>query len=172
MAEREQFWSAPPEWETAEITRAGFSARPVLGLGQVLVSGQFDAARETLAPGAPEAGLWSVIEGDRYLVRIARDRALLVTSQPLAIQSGWHAQGFATSPADDGWSVFELGGEGLRDVIAEAVSADLDRGSPSAAVQFAGTTALLYRTAENRARLHLERAVAAYVWQWLETRKG
>jgi sarcosine oxidase gamma subunit len=172
MAEREQFWSAPPEWETAEITRAGFSARPVLGLGQVLVSGRLDAAREALAPGTPEAGLWSLVEGDRYFVRIARDRALLVTSQPLAIQSGWRAEGFAASPADDAWSVFELEGESLRDVVAEAVSADLDRGSPSAAVPFAGVTALLYRTAENRARLHLERAFAAFVWQWLETRKG
>jgi sarcosine oxidase gamma subunit len=172
MAEREQFWSAAPEWQTAEITRPGFSARPVLGLGQVLLSGRLEAAREALAPGAPEAGLWSVVQGDGYLVRIARDRALLVTSQPLGIQSGWHPQGFAASPAEDAWSALELEGDQLRNVIAEAVSADLDLASPSAAVQFAGVTALLYRTAENRARLHLERAVAPYIWQWLETRKG
>lgn len=164
-------WTPMPDWRGAAIVRSSWSARPLHGLGQTLLSGDLDAARAALAPNASEAGLWQVAEGDA-LVRIARDRALLVTARPLSALAGWSSGGWATSAADDAWAVIELAGESARAVCAQATSADLEAGSPSAALLFAGVTCLLYRTAPETARIHVERGFAPYLWRWLETVEG
>lgn len=161
-------WTPPPDWRDAAIVRASWSARPAHGLGQMLLSGDLGAARAALAPAAAEAGLWQVAGGDA-LVRIARDRALLVTARPLDAPAGWSPGGWAASPADDAWAVFELAGESARAVCAQATSADLEAGSPSAALLFAGVACLLYRIAPDIARLHVESGFAPYLWRWLET---
>ena len=88
---------------------------------------------------------------------------------PLTVEPGWH-DGWAATPADDVDAVLEIGGAGLQALVAEATSADLDGGSPSAAIMFAGIACLLYRTGQTIARLHVERPLATYVWHWLETR--
>ncbi|SRR5690606_383703 len=165
-------WSPAPDWRHASIERTSWSARPVFGLGQTLVSGNLEVARSALWPKAEPVGLWGIAKRDA-LVRIARDRALLVGDRPVAIQPGWNAEGgWAVSLADDAWFVFELSGDSARAVCAQATSADLEKGSPSAAVLFAGVTALLYRTDEITARLHVERGFAPYLWRWLETLEG
>ena len=169
LSDRSKFWAASPDWATAEIRRDDWRARPVLGLGQVLVSGRIAAAIEALAPGAPETGLWGVVEGKSHVVRIARDRALIVSAGPLTVEPGW-CDGWAATPADDVYAVLEIGGAGLSTLVAEAASADLDAGSPSAAIMFAGIACLLYRTGQTTARLHVERPLATYVWHWLESR--
>lgn len=168
--DRGLFWSPRPDWRTAEIRRAGWAARPVHGLGQVLVSGKLAAAAAALAPGAPEAGLWSLVDADRYAVRMARDRALIVSPAPVPVDPGWRAGGWAASAADDLYTVLEIEGEGLGALASEAVTADLDRGSPSAALLFAGIPVLLYRRAPHIARLHVENALAPTLWHWLEGR--
>jgi hypothetical protein len=164
-------WTPAPDWREAAIVRSSWSARPLHGLGQTLLSGDLDAARAALAPTASEAGLWQVAEGDA-LVRIARDRALLATVRTLDAPTGWSPGGWAASAADDAWSVFELSGESARAVCAQATSADLEAGSPSAALLFAGITCLLYRTAPEVARIHVERGYAPYLWRWLGTVEG
>ncbi len=163
-------WTPFAQWQPAAIARPDWSARVVAGLGQTLVSGRLDAARAALARDAAEIGLWQVCEAGKAFVRIARDRALMVTPEPLDVASGWRAEGFAASPGDDAWLVFEISGEGLRDLVAEAVTADLEAGSRSAAVPFAGAACLLYRAAPDAARLHVETGFGPYVWRWLETR--
>ena len=169
LSDRSKFWAASPDWATARIERDGWQARALLGLGQTLVSGRIAGAVETLAPGAPEVGLWGVVEANPYAVRIARDRALIVSAEPQAAEPGWR-DGWAATPADDVYAVLEIGGEGLSALISEAMAADLDAGSPSAAVMFAGIPCLLYRTAPTTARLHIERPHATYIWHWLEGR--
>lgn len=169
MRDRGQFWSPAPD-RAALLEGDGFAARCVAGLGQTLVSGDLTAGIAALAPGAGEVGLWGVAEAVPYVLRIARDRALLVTPSPLGIAPGWR-DGFAATPCDDGYAVIEILGAALGEVIAEAVSADLDAGSRSAAVQFAGVAALLYRTSPGTARLHVESPLAAYLWTWLEIRR-
>ena len=164
-------WTPAPDWRNAAIARPSWSARPLAGLGQTLVSGDLDAARAALAPNASQAGLWQVVEGDA-LVRIARDRALLVATSPLLAAAGWSPGGWAASAADDGWAVFELSGESVRAVCAQATSADLEAGSPSAALLFAGVSCLLYRTTAEIARIHVETGFAPYLWRWLETVEG
>jgi len=162
----------PAGWAEAAIRRDGFYARRVLGLGQMLVSGDLNAASAALGASAPSLGLWQVAETPPALVRIARDRALLVSERPLAVEDGWHEQGFALSSADDAWAVLEIQGEALPDLMAEGAAGNLAGKSPSAATLFAGVPCLLYRAAPSTARLHVEAPLLPYVWRWLETREG
>ena len=128
LSDRSKFWTASPDWATAEIRRDDWRARPVLGLGQVLVSGRIAGAVEALAPGASEVGLWGIVAGNPHVVRIARDRALIVSAEPLTVEPGWR-DGWAATPADDVYAALEIDGSGLAALVAEATAADLDAGS-------------------------------------------
>lgn len=169
MRDRGRFWTPAPDMAVAAIERAGFSARFRGGLGQTLLSGDLAAAIATLAPGAPEVGLWGLASQEPLWLRIARDRALLVSAAPLDLAPGWR-DGFVATPCDDGYAVIELAGAAMPDVLAEGISAALAAGSRSAAVLFAGVPILLYRTGAETARIHVESALATYLWTWLERR--
>lgn len=173
MHEREDRWTPVPDWTAAAIEKADWSARAVEGLERVLVSGAIESAVREIAPGAGEAGLWQVTSGDPHVIRIARDRALVVSNRRLDVAEGWQAAGWAATMAGDAWLAIDIAGPAMADVIAEAVSADLNSGSPSASVRFAGLNGvLLVRADAERARLHVERATAPYLWRWLEMREG
>ena len=148
--------------------RPGLAVEPVVGLQQTLMSGNLAAALGALAT----VGFWEIAPGPRYAVRVARDRALLVSPppSPSLVSTGWRAEGWAASDASDAYGVLKLAGAGLRALVAEATAADPDLRSPSAAILFAGVAALLYRVAEDDARLHVETGLLPYVWRWLETR--
>jgi hypothetical protein len=168
MRDRGVFWTPSPDWSTARIERKGWSAEPVFGLGQTLVSGDVEAALDELAPGGAEVGLWEITDTDRVLVRIARDRALLVTPRPVDLAPGWRQAGYAVTPCDDAYAVLALKGSGTADLLATAAAADIEAGSRSASLLVAGVPALLYRVAPDVARIHVEAPLAAYVWTWLE----
>lgn len=171
MHDRGIFWAPAPDMAKAEIERDDLSAVFVTGLHQTLISGELDVAMAAIAPHAYEVGLGGDSKANAAVwVRIARDRALLVSSQPLDIVAGWR-DGYVVTPCDDAWAVLDLSGLALYDVIAEAMSADIDAGSRSAAVLFADIPVLLYRTSLSSIRLHVERPLAAYLWRWLEDRK-
>lgn len=162
-------WTPPPDWGAAQIARADLLVRPVQGLSQTLLSGDLQAAFASLAPRVESIGFWQKAQA-RAAIRISRDRALLVSAEPLAALEGWRPGGWAASDASDAYAVFDISGAGLRGLVAEATAADLDAGSPSAAILFAGVPALLYRVAPDTARLHVEAAFAPYLWRWLEMR--
>lgn len=164
-------WPAFPDWRHAMIEREGWSARPVVGLSQVLVSGDFRAALVAHAPKSAEVGLWGIASTDPVAVRIARDRVLLVGPAPFDMPSGWNA-GWAASPASDAWFVVDLDGPAVEEVIREGTAADIGGSSPSAAILFAGVQAILYRRGERHARLHVEAPFGPYLWRWLEKRSG
>ncbi len=164
-------WTPFPDWSQAAIDREGWTVRPVPALSQALVSGDVAAALAAHAPRAGEVGLWDLATSDPVAVRIARDRCLLVSSEPLDLPFGWH-DGWAASPAGSAWFVVELAGAALGAVLREGTAADLAGGSRSASLLFAGVPALLYRTAEERARLHVETGHGPYLWRWLEARRG
>lgn len=162
-------WAPVPGWSAARLARPGWSAAYIAGEFQTLLSGDLTAAFARLDPQPVSVGLWQLARLPAA-IRIGRDRALLVGAQAFALSSGWQEGGWAASDASDAYSVLSLTGSALRSIIAEATSADIDAGSPSAAIQFAGVPALLYRVREDEARLHVEAALAPYVWRWLETR--
>jgi len=168
--DRGKRWAPIPDWGSVGLVRDGWTAKRVLGAGQVLVSGRLADAIASLAPGAVEVGLFGVAAGAPRLVRIARDRALIVRDVPAGESPAVAGPAFVATRADDVFAVFELGGPGLRALLAEMVTADLDSRSPSAAVMACGVPVLLWRTAPERARIHVEAAHAAYLWRWLETR--
>lgn len=167
--DRGVFWRSAPERETARLDREGWSARCVNGLGQTMLSGDVAAAVAATAPGVAEVGLWAIVPQTRFAIRIARDQALLVTPAPLRVAEGWR-DGYAVAPCDDGYAVIEIAGEESAAVVAEAVSAELEAGSRSAATLFAGVAALLYRTGPQTVRVHVEAPLAAYLWTWLAER--
>lgn len=162
-------WTPTPDWATVRLERSGWSAAPVAGLFQTLLSGDLAAALARLDPAPASVGFWAIASPERAAIRIGRDRALLVGASPLGLATGWRA-GYAASEASDAYAVLQLAGADLRALVAEATAADPEAGSPSAAILFAGVPALLYRVAEAQARLHVEAPLAPYVWRWLETR--
>lgn len=171
MRDFAQKWSPFPDWREAQIAARNWQARVVTGLSQTLVSGALERAWESLQV-SQEVGLWGLAPEERpYRVRIARDRALVVSPSPLELKPGWQAAGWAASRADNARMILEVEGPALPEIIAEGTSADLSSGSPSASVLFAGLQGvLLYRTAPDRARLHVEAPSMPYLWHWLETR--
>lgn len=174
MRDFAQKWTAFPDWQHARLSAPDWQARCLTGLSQVLVSGALPKAWEELEAGDIEVGLWGLAPAQApYRVRIGRDRALLVSSRPIAFESGWNAAGWAATAAHDAFQVIEIQGAAVEEVIMEATSADLRSGSPSASVRFAGLQGvLLYRSAPDCARLHAEASYLPYLWHWLETRKG
>ena len=167
MDDRGRFWLPVPDWRTASLDGEGWRARRIPDVRQTLVSGDLGAARSVLAPGLVEVGLWEIAESGAAVVRIARDRALIVSiSSPPMAAPGWHDR-FAVSPCDDLYAVLEISGASVADVVAEATAVDFTDGSRSAALLFAGVSCLLYRSGPQTARLHVESPFAAYIWTWL-----
>jgi sarcosine oxidase gamma subunit len=164
-------WPAPPDWPTAVLERADVQARTIAGLIQHLVSGNLTAyaqADETVGTGI---GAVASVSGDRYALRLARDRMLAIGARGDLAQPGWHAAGFSVTDVSAAFHVFEFSGTGLPRLLAEAMLIDPEQGGPSAAAVFAATPAIVYRHGpEQRLRLHVERGLATSVWNWLETR--
>ncbi len=164
---RETDWAPAREPVGALVEQAGFVVRARTGLGQTLMSGDLEAALTTLARGAPPMlGLYELVPRGRHALRIARDRALLVTPAPIAAAQGWR-DGFCATPMDDAYAVIDVEGEGAHLVLMQATAADLRAGSPSAALMFAGQRCLLARTAAGF-RLHVERPRLEALLTWLD----
>jgi hypothetical protein len=163
-------WTPVPDWTAATITRDDWGAKPVLGLSMVLVGGNMALALRSLAPGLPELGLWQIATAPDYCVRIGRDRALIVTSEPIHYRPGWQSDGWSASPAESAYGTIDFSGAALSEIVSEAAAADVEAGSRSAAVLFAGIPCMLIRTAPDAARLHMEIGHMPYLWRWLETR--
>jgi len=133
--------------------------------GAVMISGDLEAALAALAPGAPFIGLGASIPDGPFALRIARDRALIVTDAPLALTPGWHGS-YAATPADDLYLRLAVAGEEAETVAAAGTGAPLDASSPSAMVLFAGTPCLVAR-ANGAIMIWVERSDAAYLWSFI-----
>lgn len=165
-----ELWSPYPQWTRAVIESDGWKAKPVLGLHQLTINGDVRTACTSLAPEAKEVGLWGMVDGETYLVRQARDRALLISRQRVETDDIWQAAGWIASRTDDAYLVIELSGRAVGEVVSEGTSVDLRGGSPSASVLFAGVTVALYRVSNNAVRIHVAADLAPYLWRWIETR--
>ncbi|RVC23666.1 hypothetical protein, partial [Mesorhizobium sp. M7A.F.Ca.CA.004.04.2.1] len=109
-----------------------------------------------------------IAQGDRYAARLARDRLLVVSKSPLAIATGWHADGFAVTAISAGLQIFEAEGMALDAFIARGTTLDPAKPSASAALSFAGISAVVYRL-DGKLRIHVDRGLATYLWTWMET---
>jgi sarcosine oxidase gamma subunit len=162
-------WPAAPDWTTAVLNKDGLSVRTLGGLNQLLVSGDLTAWAQASGLAGEGVGAGAVASGDIYMVRIARDRILAVGERPFPIAAGWHEAGFAVSVMDAGFHVFEIEGPKLDNLIARGTALDPRPASRSASILFAGVNVLFYRFGNaDRARLHVDRGLAPYLWEWLE----
>lgn len=171
MRDLAEKWSVAPDWQSAAITTPGLAIRAVLDLNQLMVSGDLDAWTRASSIGGTGVGAFGIAQGDRYAARLARDRLLVVSKSPLGIATGWHADGFAVTAISAGLQIFEAEGTALDAFIARGTTLDPGQASASAALSFAGISAIVYRR-EGKLRIHVDRSLAAYLWTWMETAAG
>ena len=146
---REHDWARARSPQGTLVEKPRLVARAREGRGCTLISGDLDAALTALAPGAPLLGLYALAPEGPHALRIARDRALLVTPAPLAPQEGWQgdgALGWCATSVDDGWAILDVEGPDAPLALMQGTSADLSARSPSAAVRFMDVVCLLART--------------------------
>jgi sarcosine oxidase gamma subunit len=158
-------------WAPARRTEGAWAGSPRLqtrasSRGQTLISGNLAAAIGGLAPGAPMLGLYALVPEGPHALRIARDRALLVTPAPLGAADGWR-EGWCATSVDDGWAALDVAGPEAPLALSQGTSADLDAGSPSAAVLFAGLRCLIAKT-EAGFRVHVEAPYLEALLTWLD----
>lgn len=168
MRDLAEKWSVAPDWPSAVITAPGLVVRAIAGLNQLLVSGDFDAWTQASGLDGNGVGAFGTAQGDRYAARLARDRLLVVSNGPLPVAMGWHAEGFAVTAISAGLQVFEVEGSSLDAFIARGTTLDPRQASASAALSFAGISAIVYRH-QGRLRIHVDRGLAAYLWTWMDT---
>jgi sarcosine oxidase gamma subunit len=164
-------WPSVPDWNSAVFNGNDIKVRTITSLSQYLISGALDAFATAHGLNGTGSGALSLVSGDPYALRLARDRMLFAGEKTGLLQSGWDEQGFAITEISASLHVFEIEGEGIDELLAEALLIDPRNAGPSANVQFAGQMAVLYRyDSANRLRLHVERGLATYIWNWLEAR--
>ena len=168
MRDLAEKWSVPPDWRNATIEVPGLKIGAVTGLHQRLVSGNLAAWAEASGFDGPAVGAFGLAEGNRYSVRLARDRLLAVSTTPIGMATGWFSQGFAVTEISAGLQVFEVAGPALDAFIARGTTLDPNQPSASAALSFAGISAIVYRH-QGSLRVHVDRGLAAYLWTWMET---
>lgn len=171
MRDLAEKWSVAPDWQSAVIEAPGFAVRAIPSLDHLLVSGDLDAWARISRVDGTGVGAFGAAQGERYAVRLARDRLLVVSNSPLAIAAGWHADGFAVTAIRAGLQVFEVDGTALDAFIARGTTLDSRQASASAALSFAGISAIVYRH-QDRLRIHVDRGLAAYFWTWMEQAAG
>lgn len=170
MRDLAEKWAPVPEWADATIAFRSTTIRALTGLNQLLVSGDLHAWSRASGIAEIAAGAASIVTGDRYAARLARDRILGVSSTaPFDMAAGWHEEGFAVSMVDAGLHVFEVSGPQMPDILSRATTLDPAGHTASAALSFAGVNAIVYRFGSAECvRVHVDRALAPYLWQWFE----
>ena len=171
MRDLAEKWSVAPDWRTATIEVPGLKIAAVVGLHQRLVSGDLAAWAEASGFDGTAVGAFGLAEGARYSVRLAPDRLLAASATPIGMATGWFSQGFAVTEISAGLQVFEAEGAALDAFIARGTTLDPGQSSASAALSFAGISAIVYRH-ESKLRIHVDRGLAAYLWTWVTQAAG
>lgn len=167
MSDRSAFWSPPPDWGSARITRPGLEIT-VRETRFTLVSGETHAwlAAQGIAPAI---GPREACPAGGYALRLAPDSVLVVGWESPV--DGWQPEArVALSACSDGWLVFEILGEGAAALMAEGseyrFTASPEPPTESARLLFAGIVVAVARCSGGW-RLHVERAWAPALWRWL-----
>lgn len=162
-------WPAVPDWRHARLEHSNVSVRTLDVASQHLVSGNLAAFAAKAGLPDQGAGAFAETSGGSYALRAARDRMLVVNGAADATDGGWHEDGYAVTDVSAMYHVFEIEGIGIDALIGEATAMDPAAQSPSAMVLFAGQQAVVCYH-QGRLRVHVERGLAPYLWQWLEAR--
>lgn len=157
---------AGPPGPGAVIDSEALGVHRVAGLHQALASGNLDAAARQIGATGPGLGLFCDSVSELCAVRVARDRLLLVAAAPFAVAPGWHAEGFAFTPIDDGLAVYALTGSAQNVLLRRGTALSPDAVSPCAALFLGGFPAVAYRC-QGVLRIHVEASLATGFEAWL-----
>ena len=161
-------WQPEPDWTQARLTGRTIEVGVVTGVKQRLVSGNVERFlnRHDLGGGVGALGF---ALGERYAMRVARDRLLVIGFPAADLPDGWHDEGYAVSTVSSALRLFEAKGEGVCDLLARATTIDPDSPGPCAAMPFGGVMGAVYRHGDAKTlRIHIDRGLAAYLWEWFE----
>lgn len=140
------------------------------GLSLVLLSGNITSGLAAMGMREPPWGATSVATGSGFALAMARDRCLAVSLLPLAMEDGWHEDGYATTDVWDGFMVLELSGSALPSLLAQATSLDWSSSMRSAAISFAGLpAAAVFREDRHRLWLFLDTPNFPALQRWFAT---
>lgn len=163
MPDRGLFWSPVPDWSRAGIRHEALSIVAVAPQAAWLVSGNLAALLE-------RHGVRFGDVGERYALRLAPDRLLLVHMDAPTddVTFGW-SDGCAVTDVSDGYVLLDITGPAAPELMRLGVLHDFEAktDTASAAMLFAGQRVILVRIQEGW-RLHVERPNAAAIWQWLQ----
>ncbi len=166
-------WTAVPDWSNAVLEAPGLKVVTRLGLVQHLVSGDLESFAARAQMSGTGVGAFGRTDGDRYMVRVARDRVLAIGDPHFDASPGWRGAGFAITPINAGLHVFEFAGRSVPAVVSRATTLDPGHGGPSACMTFAGAYAIAYFHGDAETlRLHVDRGMAPHIWAWLSAVVG
>lgn len=165
-----KLWQDIPDLGMAKLNMPGAFIHKVSVGSQYMVSGSLALAAAKAGVDAEGAGVLGLVTGAKYSLRLARERLLIVSDAAEALSPGWHDDGYAVTPMGGALAVFEISGPRAIEIVKRATVISTDTPGPCAAVNFAGATACLYRFGnQETVRIHIDRGLAPYLWQWFET---
>lgn len=156
-------WSETLPEPGSVILSKEFSAQVCAPTEAVLVSGDLELALPAVAKGAPLLGLLETCpDTGPFALRIARDRALVCSDNPLSVAVGWHEAGFVVSRVDDFYLNVRLEGDRSDLVLAGLLGT---MGPSASAMTLAGESACLLCRAGDAVDIRVPRAEAAALWR-------
>ena len=158
----EGLWKAQSITDSPVEIAPGIQLRRISGQRKTFISGAFDRALNMLPYDVPITGTDCETPCDRIAVRMARDRVLVVTPEPVPLPEGWHEKGFSVSIADDAWTSVEVLGRHHR-LLSVCMTSIPGYGSRSAAVSINGHLSLLVRS-DGRSLIFVETPMLHYHW--------
>jgi sarcosine oxidase gamma subunit len=168
MPDYEREWERLQNTDRRGLIRPGIAIRNVVGLAQYVVSGNLKAVAQRVGVDAEGAGALGLTSGSRYSVRLARDRLLIVSNEDRLLEHGYYADGYGVTGMSAALEVLEISGTLSLEIVKRATALFHAAPSPCAATSFAGVTAYVYRFGdEQNVRIHLDRGLAPYLWDWL-----
>lgn len=160
MLDRSTFWSEAPD----SLTGPGLAVRVLPPVPQLMVSGDLDGflARHALPPAG---GLLAKMSGERYALRLARHRMLVIGMDLPPDAAAW-VDGCARTSMTGALAVVEITGRDAMALFARGTAVDPASQSPAATLSFAGIT-LSAHFEGDALRLHLDRGFVAYLMGWI-----
>ena len=165
MDEMQWLDQCPATGDQIELETATIQLCPPIGIQSV--SGDIEMFRKKIKTTLPVLGLCGPVEGDTYLVSVARDEALWITPEPQKAAAGWYKAGYSLNACDDAWVQFRISGIGAEQLVSEGASSEISIPSRSAAILFAGQKACIIKHKADYL-VFVPSPMQTYLWAWFK----
>lgn len=161
-------WNPVPAWSGKLIQSAELHLERISGRALTLVSGNISSLLQHKAVDGSPIGWGEECVGGNGILRLARDRVLIVCEKDPELLPGWHKEGYAVSRVDDQYALFKLEGPMVRNVFAMGTSLNFHGVSDSCALLFAGIHAIVFKGASDSIWLMVENPHATFLVDWIK----